>query len=105
MPTPPEIERRFKMDREILLNKSAICDICGRPGAFDYMGDCVCPECIEKAERLQKTQAMQEQNLRDAIGGELFEWLEEKTMTPTRIYDLCHVAWERGFVAAPVKVE
>jgi len=34
--------------REILVEPDAICDYCGAKGAFDFMGDYVCPECALK---------------------------------------------------------
>ena len=33
------------MNREVPFDKDAICDICGAQGAFDFMGDFVCPRC------------------------------------------------------------
>jgi len=34
------------MSREVPFDPDAVCDVCGKPGAFDFMGDCVCQECI-----------------------------------------------------------
>jgi uncharacterized Zn finger protein (UPF0148 family) len=36
------------MSREVPFDPEAICDVCGKPGAFDFMGDCVCPDCIHE---------------------------------------------------------
>jgi hypothetical protein len=36
------------MNREIEFEENAICDICGKKGAFDFMGDFLCPECAAK---------------------------------------------------------
>lgn len=33
------------MGNEVPFDKDALCDICGATGAFDFMGDNVCPEC------------------------------------------------------------
>ena len=34
--------------REVHFYTDEICDICGKVGAYDFMGDCLCPECVEK---------------------------------------------------------
>lgn len=36
------------IDREIPFDERAICDDCGAAGAFDFMGDCLCPECAKR---------------------------------------------------------
>ena len=36
-------------DREVPFDNDAICDACGKVGAFDFMGDLLCPECAGKA--------------------------------------------------------
>lgn len=36
------------MSREVPFDKDAICDVCGKQGAFDFMGDLLCSECTEK---------------------------------------------------------
>jgi uncharacterized Zn ribbon protein len=36
------------MGREVEYEEDAICDICGKEGAYDFMGDCLCPQCAEK---------------------------------------------------------
>jgi len=35
--------------RDVPFDKDAICDVCLRKGAYDFMGDLLCPECAEKA--------------------------------------------------------
>lgn len=35
--------------RTVPYDENAICDGCGRKGAFDFMGDLICPDCAEKA--------------------------------------------------------
>jgi uncharacterized Zn finger protein (UPF0148 family) len=39
------------MDRTVQYNKDSVCDICGAKGAFDYMGDCICPKCLDEDEK------------------------------------------------------
>jgi hypothetical protein len=39
------------MGREVPFYKDAICDGCGKVGAYDFMGDCFCPECCDKNDR------------------------------------------------------
>lgn len=34
------------MDREIPFEKDAKCDVCGKMGAFDFMGDYICEKCF-----------------------------------------------------------
>lgn len=36
------------MDREIPFDENAICDECGKQGAYDFMGDYLCEDCIAK---------------------------------------------------------
>jgi len=34
------------MSRDVLYNEKAKCDRCGEKGAFDFMGDLLCPDCL-----------------------------------------------------------
>jgi hypothetical protein len=36
------------MDREIPFDETEKCDECGKLGAFDFMGDYYCPECVSE---------------------------------------------------------
>jgi len=36
------------MSREVPFDEAAKCDECGKIGAYDFMGDLLCPECAEK---------------------------------------------------------
>jgi len=36
------------MSRDIPFDEELICDSCGKKGAWDLMGDCLCPECVSK---------------------------------------------------------
>jgi len=36
------------MSRDIPFDKDGVCDVCGKVGAYDFMGDCLCPECAHK---------------------------------------------------------
>ena len=38
------------MNRDVEFDENAVCDICGKKGAFDFMGDYICPDCIEVDE-------------------------------------------------------
>ena len=38
------------MDRYIEFDPEAICEICGEQGAYNIMGDLVCPVCLFKNE-------------------------------------------------------
>ena len=33
--------------REVPYDPAAVCDLCGRAGAFDFMGDVICGQCIK----------------------------------------------------------
>lgn len=35
--------------REVPFDENAKCDVCGQLGAFDFMGDLICPKCAEEA--------------------------------------------------------
>lgn len=37
-------------DRDVPFDEFAVCDNCGKIGAFDFMGDFYCKECIETGE-------------------------------------------------------
>lgn len=37
------------MNREVPFDPKAICDGCGARGAFDFMGDLLCPKCADGA--------------------------------------------------------
>ena len=36
------------MDRSVPFDEKAICDVCGAKGAYDFMGDFLCPKCAER---------------------------------------------------------
>ena len=35
-------------NRTVPFDDGAICDVCGKVGAYDFMGDLLCPECAGK---------------------------------------------------------
>ena len=37
------------MGRDVPFKREAVCDQCGRTGAYDFMGDYACQECSDKA--------------------------------------------------------
>ena len=37
------------MSEDVPFDSDAICDICQKKGAYDFMGDLLCPGCAEKA--------------------------------------------------------
>lgn len=36
------------MGREVPFKPDAVCDECGEKGAYDFMGDCFCQECLDR---------------------------------------------------------
>lgn len=43
------------MGKDVPFDKNAKCDNCGRKGAFDFMGDYLCVNCItESDDELEK---------------------------------------------------
>ena len=36
------------MGRDVPFDNDCICDICGKLGAYDFMGDCLCPDCARE---------------------------------------------------------
>lgn len=36
------------MNREYQFDFTEVCDICGKVGAFDIMGDYLCSECLQE---------------------------------------------------------
>jgi hypothetical protein len=37
-------------DREVYLEDENVCDICGKSPAYDFYGDCICQECMEREQ-------------------------------------------------------
>jgi hypothetical protein len=35
------------MNRDVPFDKDEECDLCGEIGAYDFMGDYVCPACLD----------------------------------------------------------
>jgi len=51
-------------DRSVPFDEKAVCDNCGSIGAYDFMGDFLCPECFNKqlkaAEKALKDKLLKE---------------------------------------------
>lgn len=41
-------------DREVPFDPAETCDICGALGAFDFMGDYYCAECLADLYRVEE---------------------------------------------------
>ena len=41
-------------DRTVPYEENTKCDICGKLGVFDFMGDYICQECIDKYNLVDK---------------------------------------------------
>ena len=41
------------MSRTVPFDEEEKCDICGKKGAYDFMGDLICPECCEKKDEVR----------------------------------------------------
>lgn len=41
------------MGRDVPFDQNKKCDECGKPGAWDFMGDYVCPECYEASHEAE----------------------------------------------------
>jgi len=39
------------MDRTVPFDDEEKCDICGKTGAYDFMGDLICQDCLEKGKK------------------------------------------------------
>ena len=35
------------MSKDVEFDKNEVCDICGKEGAYDFIGDLICPECLK----------------------------------------------------------
>lgn len=35
------------MSREVPYSENEICDVCGKKGAYDFMGDLICDDCYD----------------------------------------------------------
>lgn len=42
------------MNRDVPYIEDEVCDLCGKTGAYDFMGDCICQECINDMQRIIK---------------------------------------------------
>jgi hypothetical protein len=43
------------MDRNVPFDPNHKCDICGKMGAYDFMGDYICDECLcRKKKKIQR---------------------------------------------------
>jgi len=40
------VEWGLNMSRDVEFDEDAICDGCGRKGAFDFLGDFYCADCL-----------------------------------------------------------
>jgi hypothetical protein len=58
-------------DRTIDLEPNATCDGCGEKGAFDFMGDYVCPKCLNLKEPRDNSR------IDDGFGSEWSAWCPE----------------------------
>ena len=47
-------DKGFKMSRDVPYSDNVKCDLCGKKGAFDFMGDNICPKCFEKVEKAKR---------------------------------------------------
>ncbi len=42
------------MTRDVPFDKSAACDICGKKGAYDFMGDFLCSKCLARQSKIMR---------------------------------------------------
>ena len=40
-----------EMSRDIFFDENEKCDLCGKDGAFDFMGDFICEDCLKKVPK------------------------------------------------------
>lgn len=59
------------MTRTIEFDPDEICDVCGKQGAFDFMGDCVCEKCMVNVSSTIETSSVGE------ITGTDVEWAKK----------------------------
>jgi len=68
-------------DRTVPFDDKAICASCGKVGAFDFMGDCLCQECLGYKEPKDN------ETIEDGFGSVWSAWCPEcgkKTMSVVR---------------------
>jgi len=41
-------QKVVEVSRDVPYDPDEICDICGKKGAFDFMGDLICLDCLQK---------------------------------------------------------
>jgi uncharacterized Zn finger protein (UPF0148 family) len=53
--------------RDVPYEPEELCEICGRKGAFDFMGDLICPRCMsqEEVEELDELEDENEEGIED----------------------------------------
>lgn len=86
------------MSREVPFDKSAKCDNCGKIGAYDFMGDYLCPECANRVaccER-KKIQKYWDAFLDDLKYGriESMERLALEDLSPRKLLEVFWVWYE-----------
>jgi hypothetical protein len=47
-----------EMSRDIPYDPEAVCEVCGAKGAYDFMGDLLCGECITTGLKIQSKNYM-----------------------------------------------
>lgn len=71
------------MSRDVPFDEEETCDICGKKGAYDFMGDYICPECLRKEKVMNKEQRVQaiEEILNEIHGVKYLEDKEDESFS------------------------
>jgi ribosomal protein L37E len=75
-------------DRTVPFDKDAICDSCGKKGAYDFMGDCYCSDCYSKIANLKEPK--DDSTIEDGFGSVWSAWCPmcgRKSMHVVRLGD------------------
>ena len=53
------------MGRDVPFKENAICDECGNPGAYDFMGDLICGNCFSRMQAEYNREAQEDADADD----------------------------------------
>lgn len=83
------------MGRDVPFDEAGICDDCGKVGAFDFMGDLLCPECSSMYIKSENTESGLNRYAVEVHAANKKWWMDLQTGAPIQrnfgeMIALCH---------------
>ena len=76
------------MSRDVPYDSDLICDNCGKPGAFDFMGDYYCNDCLTTDKEgntvVKEMTEMTDEEMIDIVAEKIMKWKKEQSKFSTR---------------------